>query len=210
MSDEPVYVGGGFDSSRSAMSEDLQIRLAAADAIQADEDAKAERARKQRVEALQERAQQAAIAAALAEGQAFSPKMLRGEGLGHRPSEFIAQRAAMMDIEDAHAEAQAAAEYRRWQAEHYAATSADTSAPTSLQLEEGAQMQARARRHREREYERERAVREARRLAAQDAARGDRKTLGLVAAVAAEALGGEAGSQTGYRSRSAEAEFRIR
>jgi colicin import membrane protein len=200
MSDEPVYEGGGFGGSiRSRMSEDLQIRLEAVEAQDQMDAAKAEKDRKRRVEQFQERAQQAAIAAALEAGQAFHPRMLRGEGVGHTPAEFIAQAHARMDVEDAHAEAQAAADYRRWQREYYAGTSADTSAPTAQQLEEGAQTQARTDFYMDCKRQREMAVAEARRLAAKDSARGDARTLARVAAAAAATFGREDGGYTEYR-----------
>jgi hypothetical protein len=200
MSDASPYVGGGFSgSSTSPMSDDLRIRMEAAESIVEAEVAKQERDRRHRAEILAERAQQAAIQAALAEGQVFSPRMLRGEGLGHRPADFIAQRAATMDIEDAHAEAERAAEYRRWQAEHYASTSADTSAPTPAEAEANRLDAERSAKYRDRIIERRVTLQHTQRQAEEIAARGDRRVLSRVAAAAATALSSEPGFQSGYR-----------
>ena len=197
---DPAYIGGGFGgSARPGLSEGLSIRLAAAEQLEAAEDAKREQERKRRAEALEQRAFQAAIAQAIADGEHVNPRLaMQGRGIGHQPHEFVQMVSDRMDVEDAHTEALKAAEYRRWEAEHYAATSADTSAPTSLQLEEGAAIQARTEYFLDRKRQREMAVEEARRLAARDAARGDRGVLTRVARAAAQAFG-EAGGQTEYR-----------
>jgi hypothetical protein len=198
MSDS-VFVAGGFgQASTSPMSDDLRIRMEAAEQLVEADIAKQEQARKRRAEIFAERAQRDAIQAAIAEGQVFSPAMLRGEGLGHEPHEFIRQRSEMMDREDQHADALRAAEYRRWLAEHYASTSADTSAPTAEQVEEARLDAERTAYYKDRMIERRVTLRYTAEQAKAIAARGDRQIVGAVAA----ALGSESGydNQASYRT----------
>jgi hypothetical protein len=202
MSDEPVYVGGGFgDSSTAPKSENLRIRMEVAAEMEAAEAARAEKDRQRRAEIFQERAIQDAIAAAVAAGEFVNPRqaMQGGGTVGHEPREFIERASLQMDMEDFQAEASAAAEYRRWLADRGEASSADVSAPTPAEVQLQAQEQERMNKFLDRKRQRELAVQDARSLAAKDAARGDRQVLGRVAAAAAVALSGEAGYQTGYR-----------
>jgi hypothetical protein len=62
--------------------------------------------------------------------------------------------SARQDVEDMQLEAQKRQAMRRWEAQYDAGNSADVSAPSELQREKGAQMQARAKRYREKEYDR--------------------------------------------------------
>jgi hypothetical protein len=59
-------------------------------------------------------------------------KMLAGRGLGSTHAEFIQQRAALMDREDAQIQARQAAAYRKWLQEQSDGMSGDTSAHTVL------------------------------------------------------------------------------
>jgi hypothetical protein len=52
---------------------------------------------------------------------------LAGRGLGHTPAEFVAQRAAVMDMEDLQAAARESAAFRQWQQQQSADTSANIS-----------------------------------------------------------------------------------
>jgi hypothetical protein len=183
----------------AGLSEGLSIRLAAVEQLEAAEDAKREQERKRRAEAFQERAFQAAIAQAIADGENMNPRLaMQGRGIGHQPHEFVAMISERMDLEDQRLEAVQHREFLRWQAEQSASTSGDTTAPSSLELEEGAAIQARTDFYLDRKRQRSMAVEEARRLAARDAARGDRGVLTRVARAAAQAFG-EAGGQTEYR-----------
>jgi hypothetical protein len=96
------------------------------------------------------------------------PRALRGEGVGHTPADFLALRSAEMDREDLMAEAAQRRQYQKWLLRKSSLTSADTSAPTQLQLEEGAQMQARAAKYRARSREQAEILQKARELAAED------------------------------------------
>ncbi len=137
---DPVYHGGGFGgSARAGLSEGLSIRLAAVEQLEAAEDAKREQERKRRAEAFEERAFQAAIAQAIADGENVNPRLaMQGRGIGHQPHEFVAMISERMDLEDQRLEAVQHREFLRWQAEQSASTSGDTTAPSSLKLEEGA------------------------------------------------------------------------
>jgi hypothetical protein len=197
-----VYVAGGFgEASTSPMSDGLRIRSEADDQIEAERGARADRKRAERAERLQEEAVQASIAMAIEAGENVNVRAaMAAGGVGHQPHEFIASRALLMDHEDAHLEAQQAAEYRRWQAEHYAGTSADTSAPTEQERAATQRDREQLAAHKQRMYERGRAVEEARKLARQDSARGDRQIVGAVAAALGEAgHDNHAGYQTTYR-----------
>jgi hypothetical protein len=110
------------------MSEGLQRRLAAEESREAMEAAREERVREQLVEERQSRAVVAAIQEAVARGEYVDmPRALRGEGLGHTPGEFVAQRAALMDVEDMQTEARERAEFRKWHNERSADLTHDTS-----------------------------------------------------------------------------------
>jgi hypothetical protein len=126
-------VPGGFGGAlRSQMSPQLQRRLAEEEDREARELAQEQREQRVRAEQFQETAIQGAIAMALEAGEAFHPRWLRGERLGNTTSEFIAQRAQMMDVEDAQREARQAVAYRKWQLEQSASLSGDTTADLVL------------------------------------------------------------------------------
>jgi hypothetical protein len=167
-------IHGGFNNSlRSQMSEGLQRRLAEQEAAEAREAAQEQREQRMRAEAHQESAIQAAIAMELERGEAFHPRWLRGEKLGHTPSEFIALRAEQMDVEDAQREARVRAAHRKLQAQLEQQEYGDLTAPTP---EEMASRAERDERHREariqgsvRRFERAKTVKEARAAALHDA-----------------------------------------
>ncbi|HEX6758640.1 MAG TPA: hypothetical protein VF086_09570 [Propionibacteriaceae bacterium] len=151
------FAGGG--SIRDRMSPGLQARLADAEAEEAFQAAKEERARSLRAEQWQERSEEAArriaIGEAMAAGEDAGPRALRGERLGHQPHEFIELVAAQQDHEDLVEAARQRREFERWQAGQSADTSGDMSAPTARQLEAAELQRARAKRYREREHDRE-------------------------------------------------------
>jgi hypothetical protein len=126
-------VRGGFGGSlRSMMSPQLQRKLSEQEDLEARELAREQREQRVRAEQFQETAIQAAVQAALEAGETFHPRMLRGERLGHTPSEFIAQRSAQMDIEDAQRQARRDAAIRKMMAELAEAESGDTTADLVL------------------------------------------------------------------------------
>jgi hypothetical protein len=172
MSDQVAIRGGFGVSLRSQMSEGLQRRIAAEEAAEQRQMAAEQRERTQRAEAWQQNAITAAIQDALARGEEFSPKMLAGRGLGSTHSEFIQQRAALMDVEDAQIQARQAVAYRKWLQEQSDGMSGDTSAHTVLaeRAEEAEQREKRDRDlvRRGRQIDRARIIRSARQLAAQD------------------------------------------
>jgi hypothetical protein len=153
-----VPTGGFGDSVYARMSPGLRGAIAEAAAEEAYKAAKAERERRHQAEQWQARSEEAArhiaIREALEAGEDASPRALRGEALGHTPAELIAIVAAQQDVEDQRFEAAELREFRRWKAERSADTSADVSAPTSLQLEQGSQTQARAATERRRRNDR--------------------------------------------------------
>jgi hypothetical protein len=136
------------------MSPRLQRQIAEAEAAEARDQAKAERQRAERAETLRESANQAAIAQALQEGEEFHSRMLRGQGVGHQPAEFIALASARQGVEDERAAALEMAAFRQWQAAQSASNSGDVSAPSQRQLEADRLMRERAARYRDKEYER--------------------------------------------------------
>jgi hypothetical protein len=69
---------------------------------------------------------QAAIRQRLEAGEAATPALLRGEGLGRTPTEFVQYRTAMMDVDDARERAKYRREFEKWAPE--GGVSADTSA----------------------------------------------------------------------------------
>jgi hypothetical protein len=108
MDGDPVDMGGGFADAgiRARMSESLQRRLAEDDAREARETAKAERERAHHADRQRERAIADLVRQAIERGdQVTMHQRATGEGLGRTPSEFIASRAAIMDLEDRRAEA---------------------------------------------------------------------------------------------------------
>ena len=199
---DPVYEGGGFGGSiRERMSDELQIRLEAAESLEADADAKAERERARRAERFQEQSIQAAIALAVANGERVNPRLaMQGRGIGHQPHEFIQQRALLMEREDLEAAAADRRAFEKWKAERGLAGQADMSAPTPAGVEANRLDAERSAYYLDRARQRTMAVRAAREQAGKDAARGDRAVLGRVAAAAAAAFGSEAGYQSGYRA----------
>jgi hypothetical protein len=132
MIDQPPVRGGFNGTLRSQMSPTLQRRLAEEEDREAREAKREERERAQRAEAFQADSIQGAIALALASGEAFHPRWLRGEKLGHTTSEFIAQRSAQMDIEDAQREARRQAAIRKVLAQLDESNSGDFTADEVL------------------------------------------------------------------------------
>jgi hypothetical protein len=139
---------GGFTGSqssvRSAMSDGARRQVAELEEREAREQARAERERAAQVAMFEEGALALAVVNALDEGEAFSPRMLRGELVGHTPAELKAIVSARQDHEDARFEAEELREFRKWKEARGEGGQADVSAPTSLQKEAGAQMESRA------------------------------------------------------------------
>ena len=166
-------IHGGFNSSlRSQMSPQLQRKLSEQEDREARELAEQQRERALRAEQFQESAMQAAIQAALEAGETFHPRMLRGAGLGHTTSEFIALRAAEMDREDAQREFRRQVVIRKALAELEGQDYGDTSAHT-IEAERAEKAAEREKRDRDllqrgRQIQRNQTIRSARRLAAQD------------------------------------------
>jgi hypothetical protein len=172
MSDQPPVRGGFGGVMRAQMSEGLQRRIAEEEDREARQVREEERARAQRAEAFKESNIQGAIAMALESGESFHPRWLRGEKLGHTTSEFIAQRAAMMDVEDQRREARRQAAIRKMMAELSEAETGDTSAHT-IMAERAEKAEADARRdrvllQRGRQIQRHQTIRLAREAAAID------------------------------------------
>jgi hypothetical protein len=172
MIDRDAIRGGFGGSLRSQMSDQLQRKIAAEEAAEAREAAQEERARAQRVEALQENAIQAAIAMAIENGEEFHPRMLRGERIGHTSQEFIAMVSAQQDLQDAQLAARQRITYNRWLEQQGELNSGDMTAPSP---EETSARAERDERHRQariessvRRYERKKTVKEARSAALHD------------------------------------------
>jgi hypothetical protein len=150
MDGDSVEMGGGFAAAgiRSRMSESLQRRLALDDAREQREAAQLERERAAaHADAQRERAIASLVAEAIERGDRVTMhQRATGEGLGRTPSEFIASRVALMDLQDRQAEAEERAAFNRWKVEQSAEWSADTSAPTPAELAEKAESAARAER----------------------------------------------------------------
>jgi hypothetical protein len=128
---DPVYKGGGFGDAvdiRERMSESLQRQLALNDAKEQREIALAERERQIAADAARERAIASLVAQAAERGDAVTlAQRADGRGLGRLPSEFVRERAALMDAEDARAEAEERAAFRRWQLAKSAESTFDSS-----------------------------------------------------------------------------------
>ena len=126
---EPQYPDGGFgDSLRSQMSESLLRQLALDDAREQREIAQAEREREHRADLARERAIEFLVRQATERGdQVTMQQRMTGEGLGRTPAEFIAERAAIMDMEDQRAAARQRAEFNKWQLQQSADSSHDSS-----------------------------------------------------------------------------------
>jgi hypothetical protein len=153
LQDVGVPIGGfagDVTSVRSTMSDGLRRQVAQNEEREAREQAKLERERQARVDAFAESANRHAIAMALEAGEEFHPRMLAGQGLGHTVRELVEAVSIRQDVEDQRFEAAELEEFRKWKAARQAGAQADNSAPTQLQLEAGAQMQARAARERAR------------------------------------------------------------
>jgi hypothetical protein len=134
---QPQYQGGGFnDSLRSGMSDQLRRLLAADDFRSQQEAAEIERQRAAHADLARERAIASLVAEAIERGEGVTHQQrMSGEGLGRTPSEFVAQRAAIMDMEDAREEARRRSEFNRWQLQQSAAHTYDD---TAVQAEKGA------------------------------------------------------------------------
>jgi hypothetical protein len=93
-----VAMGGGFaDGRHDRMSDSLMARLAESDAREAQHAARAAAEREQRAADLHDRAVQAATNQARERGeQVDMRRVMRGEGVGHAPSDFIAQAACCL------------------------------------------------------------------------------------------------------------------
>jgi hypothetical protein len=125
-----VYMGGGFgDSIRERMSPALQQRLAWEEQAEARENAKIERQREIDREKWHERSILGAAQQAVDRGELITVhQRMSGEGLGHTPAEFIAERVALMDIEDMREENRRRAELRKFQLDQSADASFDVTA----------------------------------------------------------------------------------
>jgi hypothetical protein len=143
-----VPTGGFGDSIYDRMSPGLRRAIAESEAEEAYQAARAERERAYRAEQWAQRsedaARQDAIREAIEAGEDASPRALRGEQLGHEPSEFVALMSARQDVEDMQLEAEKARARRRWEAQYDAGNQGDLSAPTQRQLDEQELMQERA------------------------------------------------------------------
>lgn len=125
----------GFGAElRARMSPSLQRQIAQQEANEAREAAVESRRREQEREQWHERNLQAAAREAVERGESVIDA-LAGRNLGRTPGEFVRQRYAIMDVEDAMERGRQAAAFRRWQAAQGAATSADTTAATQVELE---------------------------------------------------------------------------
>lgn len=126
----------GFGTAlRARMSPDLQRKIAQQQHDEAREAAVESRRREAESAQWQERNLQAAAQQAVNAGEAMTPRLMNGEGLGRSPAEFVRQQYALMDIEDAQERARQAVAFRRWQAAQTANTTADMTAPTQLEVE---------------------------------------------------------------------------
>jgi hypothetical protein len=170
-------IHGGFGGSlRSQMSPQLQRQIALQEQAEAKEAREEERARAQRIEDLEARNVQAAIAMAIENGQEFSPRMLRGQGYGRTRSEAIAYYSELQDMEDRRAEVREAKEFENWKIQRSAGLSGDTTA--DLILSERAEREKQETRQREdrmsstvRNHVRRQTVEEARKAALGDTTR---------------------------------------
>jgi hypothetical protein len=146
---------GGFTGSqssvRSAMSDGMRRQVAELEEREARAHARLEAERAAEVAAFEESALSAAVLMALEEGEAFSPRMLRGEQVGHTKDELIAIVSARQDHEDARFEAEELREFRKWKETR--GEQADVSAPSELQKEAGAAMESRAATERRRRHD---------------------------------------------------------
>ncbi len=109
-----VYMGGGC--AREQMSDGLR-RRALEEAQETRESARAERERRQRAVLLQERAIAAAVTDAGQRGEDVTPRMLRGQQVGHTPAGVHGLVSAQQDLEDRRHEARERAAFHRWRAE---------------------------------------------------------------------------------------------
>jgi hypothetical protein len=126
---EPQYQDGAFDGSlRSRMSDELQRKLAQTDEQEQREAAQIEHERAVHADEQRERAIQALVREARERGEAVSlQQRADGRGLGKLPSEFVAERVALMDLEDAREDARRRAEFRRWELQQSDDLSHDSS-----------------------------------------------------------------------------------
>lgn len=186
---EGIY--GGFGGAlRSQMSPQLLRAIAEQEAEERRQAAQEERARAQRREDFEAANVQSAIAEALASGQEFSPRMLRGQGYGRTRSEAIAHYSAMQDLEDRRAEVREAKEFENWKIQRSASLSGDSSADVvqAERAEEQWRQDQRARNQvaRGRAIRRDQIVQEARKAALGDTAK---IAAGLAQAVARDRRG---------------------
>lgn len=157
MTGEVQMFGGWGDAVRERMSPALQAQIALDDQREQREAAKVERQREHDREQWHERALLGAANQAIAQGQPVTVhQRMTGEGLGHTPAEFIAQRHALMELEDAQHEADERRAFNRWKLERSAELSADTSAPTPAEAEMGARIEHHALAFETRQIERDR------------------------------------------------------
>jgi hypothetical protein len=158
---------GGFnDSLRSQMSPALQRAMAEQESEERREAARAEREKKQRVEAFAENSFRAAVEQAIADGVDPTAARIKGVGVGRTVGQALAYYSAMADAEDARLMARVRQAFREWEAQQSASTSADMTAPSEQEMASRAESEAR---HREarinsavRKYERAKTVEEAR------------------------------------------------
>lgn len=162
-----VHMGGGFGSSTDNLSPTLQARIAAADAEYERQSAVEEYEAQLRREIAAEANVHLSIVQAQERGELVDVrKAIRDGGVGHTRQDFLALCAARQDVEDMRAAARQQAAFRKWQAEQD--TSADTSAPTAVELAEGEVIAGRAANYRRKHRERSEAIVAARTLARMD------------------------------------------
>jgi hypothetical protein len=135
-----VYMDGGFGNKATAEhgSPQLRARMARIDAEDERQAAVEEREREQRAADLHGRAIQASIAAALERGEDVDMRRAMQHGVARTHQQVIAEASARMDYEDAVAAARERAEFNAWRLARSGELSADMSAPTQLEVEEGA------------------------------------------------------------------------
>lgn len=183
MTEQGVSVRAGWGDTRGdRISGPTMGRLAAAEAAEQREQARAERSQSLARAEWQSRSEAASIAAALDRGELFDMRQALAQGgVGRTRAEALSYFSAEQDRQDAQAAARQQAAFRRWQAEQAAAEQADTSAPV---VQESAALTAARqdadRAIREREVLR-RAGRQAERTAVREAHRGEVRLAGRLA-----------------------------
>jgi hypothetical protein len=159
-------IHGGFDGSlHSQMSPALLRAIAESDAAEQRE-ARVEREKKQRVEALAENSFRAGVEQAIATGHDPHLAITKGTGVGRTPAESLQYFAALSDAEDARLAVRQRLAYSRWEQAQAELASGDLTAPTAEEMASRAESEGR---HREasiqgsvRRYERKQILKQAR------------------------------------------------